>query len=806
VVAAEGARARLPFGVPEEARVLDSLPTVRRERRGWSRRGDRLGLLLLLIALVWCVAASRWVAADAVVPWDSKNQFYAFFRFFAAAIHAGHTPFWNPYHYGGHPSIADPQSLIFAPAFAVWAWFDPAPSLRAFDLVVFAHLLVGGLSIGLLGWRAGWPVPASLLAAVVFMLGGPASGRLNHSGVIVTYALFPAALLLMQLALDRRSRLAAAGFGAVAATLALGRNHQALLMCYALAIALAAHIVASDHRRRFLRERAWVLVTMLAVGAAIVAVPLLLTLQFAELSNRPHASLRVAYEASLYPANLASLAVAHVMGTLKETADYWGPNYETLPAVAATDQSFNYLFVSTAASIVLLWFGVAGGWLWRRGNRLLAAMLVVATLYALGRYTPVYMLAFHLLPGIDLFRRPIDAAFLMVVALALLMGPLLTSYVREGCPRVPRWRVAAVAAAGLAVLAWAIAFSARTSHGWTSALEVLKVAPIAALAVAVLVLARGARARLRAAACVAGIAIAELLWFNAASPLNAEHAAYYAVLQKPTGSDASALAVLERELERRHREGERPRVEIVGVNGPWQNLSVTRGLEAINGYNPLRIGAYDSLVAPGETSFAIDQRFFPRSFDSYDCALARELGLEYVVLGRPIEELPNLVRRPVADVLLAGPEVWIYRLHGAQPRVRLLSRAPRIDPMPSAPTAQSRLYPAVDRTAAGTGSLLLGVHYPMLARQRRGRARIRSWRPDRVDIDVESDEPGTLVLHDLHYPGWVAEVDGRPARIRRAERLFRSVRVAAGRHVVVFRFAPLSPANLRQALLGLWAR
>ena len=24
-------------------------------------------------------------------------------------------PFWNPYHYGGHPSVADPQSLIFAP-------------------------------------------------------------------------------------------------------------------------------------------------------------------------------------------------------------------------------------------------------------------------------------------------------------------------------------------------------------------------------------------------------------------------------------------------------------------------------------------------------------------------------------------------------------------------------------------------------------------------------------------------------------------------------------------------------------------
>ena len=69
---------------------------------------------------------------------------------------------------------------------------------------------------------------------------------------------------------------------------------------------------------------------------------------------------------------------------------------------------------------------------------------------------------------------------------------------------------------------------------------------------------------------------------------------------------------------------------------------MARGLEATNGYNPLRIGSYDRLVSPGETTHIVDQRLFPASFDGYDCALARELGLEYVVLGRPIEEVPHL--------------------------------------------------------------------------------------------------------------------------------------------------------------------
>ena len=52
--------------------------------------------------------------------------------------------FQNLYHYGGHPSVADPQSLIFTPTFFLWAWFDGDPSIRTFDILVYAHLLAGG--------------------------------------------------------------------------------------------------------------------------------------------------------------------------------------------------------------------------------------------------------------------------------------------------------------------------------------------------------------------------------------------------------------------------------------------------------------------------------------------------------------------------------------------------------------------------------------------------------------------------------------------------------------------------------------
>jgi uncharacterized membrane protein YfhO len=97
------------------------------------------------------------------------------------------------------------------------------------------------------------------------------------------------------------------------------------------------------------------------------------------------------------------------------------------------------------------------------------------------------------------------------------------------------------------------------------------------------------------------------------------------------------------------------------------------------------------------------------------------------------------------------------------------------------------------------------MYHPAVARQPHNHTHISSWSPDRVAIEVDSDEAGTLVVHDIDYPGWVAEVDGRSTPILRTDALFRGVKVGAGHHVVAFRFAPLSLANLRDALLGLWA-
>jgi hypothetical protein len=748
------------------------------------------------IAALWLFAFSRWIVTDTVVPWDSKNQFYAFFRFLAASIHAGTSPFWNPYHYGGHPSVADPQSLIFAPAFFLWALFDPAPSLRAFDLIVYAHLLAGGLAIGAIGLRARWPLAACLLAAAVFMFGGAAAGRLQHTGNILPYSLFPLALLLLQIALERRSLLLGAAFAVVAAALALGRNQVALLLCLVLAAAALAAVASDGKPLRYLRERAAVLATMAVVGVALVATPFLLTLQFAALSNRPTELLDIALQGSLYPPNLAQLVVADIFGSHHA---YWGPGGSSMPEVALTDDSFNYVFVGSVPIVLLLWFGVIGGGAFRRGRLFLTAVLIAALLFALGRYTPLFGLAFEWVPGVSMFRRPVDGSFVLVIMLALLSGHLLADYVREGPPRARIIASIVVVASALAILASAVMFSQRSGHGNAALVALLTTAPIPLGGIVLLALVRTPQARGIAAAFVVAVAIAELLWWNVAFRLNAESRSYYEVLRQPDAADAQVLAVLERPLREAQAAGERPRVEILGMGGPWQNLAVVRGLEAINGYNPLRIGFYDRLVSPGEGNWLASLRDFPPSFEGYDCALAHALGLEFLVLDRPIEDVPHLARRPVADVLLAGPRAWIYRLHDAAPRLKFTTRVEVADADALRGDGQLLNSPSPDHALIDDGTSPTRSYGAALNADA-GSAQIVAWRTDRVEIEANSASGGMLVLHDTYYPGWVAEIDGRAAPILRADVLFRGVEMPPGRHHVVFRFAPFSPANLLSAL------
>ena len=168
---------------------------------------------------------------------------------------------------------------------------------------------------------------------------------------------------------------------------------------------------------------------------------------------------------------------------------------------------------------------------------------MIACLFMLGRYTPLYSLAFRFVPGIDLFRRPTDASFVFGFALAILVGHCLADYVQEGLPRFRPLFDAIIVSVWLGIVGSAVVFSGRTGHALQAGREAGITVAVMLIAVLILLGARQRPARLAAAILVTLIAFTELLWWNAGSRLNAQNRSLYAVLEAPTGPEAAAIAL-----------------------------------------------------------------------------------------------------------------------------------------------------------------------------------------------------------------------------------------------------------------------
>jgi len=69
---------------------------------------------------------------------------------------------------------------------------------------------------------------------------------------------------------------------------------------------------------------------------------------------------------------------------------------------------------------------------------------------------------------------------------------------------------------------------------------------------------------------------------------------------------------------------------------------------------------------------------------------------------------------------------------------------------------------------------------------------IRSYEPGSYDLEADGAAESWLVLTEADYPGWTAEVDGRPAEIHRADHGVQALRLPSGHHEVRFRFRPRS--------------
>jgi hypothetical protein len=525
------------------------------------------------------------------------------------------------------------------------------------------------------------------------------------------------------------------------------------------------------------------------IGASAAGVQLLPSIGYVTDSSRRTATttatteeLNKEYAASwsMHPEEVAATVVPEFVGNSAGGADwttgtYWGRNVFKL--------NHEYVGIVVLLLAGVSWFGAR-----RRGLRIfLAALGVVALLYALGPHTPVWHLAYALLPGVRLFRAAGMVSFLFsftAVTLAAFGVERLLMLARvpdpESARRVTRFLWIATGVLGLGLV---LAAAGALDSIWTGLLY-RDIAPDRSAALAALqpYLVRGFLVATVLAAGVAGLtgaaaggkvpagAVVGVLVLLVAVDLWRVDAPFIQTMD-PRGLIEPDPVVAE--LVRREASEPPFRVHVCCGTSADQSVGpATFGIPLAGGHHPNDLARYRELLGMEASGPAVNM---------LNPNLIRALGVQYLIWPTAEQGGEPEGLEVVARSSLGGGQVYqsLIRYPGL-PRARLVGGA---EVVPDERAVARILDPTFD--VATTVTLPEPPPIELGGATDPGTVTWVENGLDRQVFRVEAGAPALLVVSDNWYPAWRATLDGAAAPVLRANYTMRAVPVAAGTHEVV---------------------
>jgi hypothetical protein len=564
-----------------------------------------------------------------------------------------------------------------------------------------------------------------------------------------------------KVALQRNSYAAAVLAGIVMA-LAFLAGHTASFLYLGLALAAYALYQAWKSWRETQEPAAGLRplllgAVMFLTGLGLGAVQLLPTWEFVSLSTRQAGDYAFAANHSWSPGYLVTLFIPNFFGEPGQVG-YWGDGvYEEL---------ILYAGVLPLVLILALGFGKAAR------NKLTGFLLFlggIGLLLALGQFGILHRLAYNFLPVFGSMRAPARAGFLLTFAVAALGGLLLSWLLREpdeaaaeigGWLKGPvPWLIAVVTV--LIVLGGFLIFALQRDSNpeagrlWHIANNGALFLLFFLLAIALLwALATGRLSGRLVAALVIGLVLLDLWGFarTMIQPVLVEESAYWRIVSQITA-------------------GEKGRVLPWGLGIFEHNKGMAFDLQSVFAYDPLELERYNRFTT------AVPD---PRA-TAYDLLNARYL----VSLSEM--EFSDSEEADVPRLMGQQDGVWVYERPTALPAAWLVHQVEVHD----AEAILGRLNaPDFDPTSV----VLLESSSPCDLAEPVGVDEVQFNRRgnNRVEVTVNADTAGVLVLSQVSYPGWRAELDGEPVPLIQANYVLQGLCVPAGQHSVTLDFAPSS--------------
>jgi len=708
--------------------------------------------LLLLEMIFWHYALTpgqtfflRDLSAE-IIP---KRAFWAQSHGFAL---------WAPYGFFGMPFAANPQSEAFYPLNFLFLLFGAERGL-VFYTVLHHFLFLSTFCLALR--RLGFGTDSSLIAAVAFGFGGFFCSLTLLIVLLSTLAWFPLIVICLSLALEKNWLRHSLLLGPLLALQVLAGEIEMAVMSWVLALCAVALAPAGKFRRSdFLKAMAGLGLGGL-FGALLSAFQIALTLEMIPLSNR--ASGVGLADATFWSFQLSQLKFVFI------------PNYIISPELLA--QKFGIYwglgFFTRYLYLLSFYLGISvpllAGLAFRRKTLATSLPWVLLALLALammaGEQIPLYQFLYRVVPGFNLFRLPTKFFFVFNFALVMLGATGWQGLEKKSLPKTATILLASAAALAaylalspLGLYALGDSFGLVESRFFLrSALKTLAFL----LAAAGLVLWAGPKNKFRMGTLLAALCFVDLYLAHRFLNMPAPAEIYQGsetIREFVKASRARVAPPRILPLARSEREWDVEKV----VNPLEKCRRLWNGLE---GYAPVYYGlqdyrAYSSFHLADISAY--NDLLYHTRFEERKLLLGRS-GIEYAFYReRGFEPLGALPRA-----------MLFYRAAGLRDRSEIL----KLLPEPNFPARQTLLLEVIPEKNSGQDP----ASEP---------AQITVYQNEKVVIQARARQKGWVLLLDSWYPGWEAEVDGRPVEILRANGFFRAVEVPAGEHTVTFRYRP----------------
>jgi hypothetical protein len=729
---------------------------------------------------------------------DIPNGTYPMRVFLAESLRHGVLPLWCSDIYCGYPLLAEGQTGTFYPTNAIF--FLTLPSPTAFELSLFVHYLLAAVGTFVFLGSLGLTPPARSVGAVAFAISGYMTARLAYINLIQVAAWLPWLLFVAGRVARTASRRWAAILAILMAAQLLAGHPQTCVYSFAAA---AVWFVAEVRRGTRPLRAAALGGLALIVAVMVAAVQLVPTLELALHSYRQGGlTTREAGLGSMQPGWLATWVFPYFFGASE-------PDRYVLPGLPRFWGGTCFWELCAYPGIVALVLALVGAISGRRRLPFLVLGLLGLGL-ALGKYSPLFPLL-QRLPVLGWFRLPARALLLTTFSLSVLAGMgldavlgsrpsrrvlvlALSAFVVASVTVFPLTRLVLTRSRGSIETALSSLLERRAAPEeggedlWAdyhpSAQDILRQAEgstrlssphnlyflVLVAIVAVLVGLSGFRyipwksssllllLLLGTDLCVFGIR------YNPTLPARTAQTPPTVLKHLPKGDRGSWRMWAANDTHYFLSDYQRGRGDSRFAD-PWPealellptNYNMLWHVPSPMGRTPLPLRSFHRLQEWLESN----------PHDTVDEVLDF-CNVRYLLSYHRQDSLPQIAE---------GASWHLYTSPGAFPRVFVLPDS-----------CESPVSASLETVLQGRLPLRSGI----LERQPQWRAEVRQYGRHNLEVVAALPGNGHLVVTDAWYPGWRATADGRPATVERAYGLFRSVNLAAGEHVVRFRYAPRS--------------